>query len=141
MHRVIASLVFVAGLVVCPETMWAQAKRPTAAPVSSVLPVQKGRAVLVVPKQRFRKSITIPPSQPIEQLPFYGSSIGSKGPFKWIPPGTFQMGSSSVTDPDRYDGETPHKVTLTKGFWLLDHEVTQKEYQAIKGYNPSHFVG
>jgi formylglycine-generating enzyme required for sulfatase activity len=30
-------------------------------------------------------------------------------------------------------------VTLTQGFWLLDHEVTQQEYQAIKGYNPSNF--
>ena len=51
------------------------------------------------------------------------------------------MGSTSVTDPDRDDDETPHLVTLPRGFWLLDHEVTQKEYTSIRGYNPSGFRG
>jgi formylglycine-generating enzyme required for sulfatase activity len=64
-----------------------------------------------------------------------------KGPFKWIPPGTFQMGSTAATDRDRFDDETPHMVTLTQGFWLLDHEVTQQEYQAIMGRNPSNYRG
>ena len=60
---------------------------------------------------------------------------------KWIQPGTFQMGSTSGTDPDRNDDEVQHTVTLTRGFWLSDHEVTQAEYQAVMGNNPSHFPG
>ncbi|MFM8793273.1 MAG: formylglycine-generating enzyme family protein [Solirubrobacterales bacterium] len=61
--------------------------------------------------------------------------------FKWIRPGTFQMGSTKGTDPDRYHNEDQHTVTLTQGFWLSDHEVTQGEYQAVMGYNPSDFRG
>jgi formylglycine-generating enzyme required for sulfatase activity len=33
--------------------------------------------------------------------------------------------------------EVQHTVTLKQGFWLSDHEVTQAEYQAVMGRNPS----
>jgi formylglycine-generating enzyme required for sulfatase activity len=141
MRRAIASLMLVVGVWVCPETAWGQAKRPAAGSVPSPPSGPKPQAPQVLTKQQFRKRIRVTPSQPIEGSDFEGSSLGlvrnPKGPFKWIPPGTFQMGSTAVTDPDRSEDETPHMVTLTQGFWLLDHEVTQQEYQAIKGYNPS----
>jgi formylglycine-generating enzyme len=73
--------------------------------------------------------------------PFDGSILGTTAVFRWIRPGTFQMGSTAEIDPERYSDETPRTVTLTKGFWLLDHEVTQREYQSIKGTNPSQFKG
>jgi formylglycine-generating enzyme required for sulfatase activity len=145
MRRAIALLMLVVGVWVCPETVLAQAKRPAAGSVPSPPSGPKPQAPQVTTKQPFRKSIRVTPSQPIEGSDFEGSSLGlvrnPQGPFKWIPPGTFQMGSTEATDPDRFDGETPHKVTLRQGFWLLDHEVTQQEYQAIKGYNPSNFIG
>ncbi|MDO5582391.1 MAG: SUMF1/EgtB/PvdO family nonheme iron enzyme [Planctomycetia bacterium] len=50
--------------------------------------------------------------------------------FRWCPPGTFQMGDVI------YDR---HSVTLTKGFWMLEHEVTQKMWESIMGKNPSWF--
>jgi len=50
------------------------------------------------------------------------------------------MGSPS-TEPDRRDDERQHTVKLTQGFWLSDHEVTQGEYQAVMGSNPSYFQG
>ena len=53
---------------------------------------------------------------------------------KWIPAGTFQMGSTKATDPDRYDDETLHIVTLTKGYWLMETEVTQEMYYAVMGW-------
>ncbi len=56
------------------------------------------------------------------------------GKMKWIPAGTFTMGSS-----EGYSDETPHQVTLTRGFWLMEHEVTQGEWQAVMGRNPSYF--
>jgi formylglycine-generating enzyme required for sulfatase activity len=141
MRRAIASLMLVVGVWVCPETAWGQGKRSTAGSVPGPPSGSKPQAPQVSPKQQFRKSTTGTPSQPIEGSDFEGSSLGlvrnPQGPFKWIPPGTFQMGSTAATDPDNNDDETPHMVTLTQGFWLLDHEVTQQEYRAIKGYNPS----
>src|SRR5206468_827094 len=32
-----------------------------------------------------------------------------------------------------------HSVTLTRDFWLGKYEVTQREYSALMGKNPSHF--
>jgi len=34
-----------------------------------------------------------------------------------------------------------HPVTLTRDFWLGKYEVTQGEYEAVMGKNPSHFKG
>ncbi len=59
-------------------------------------------------------------------------------PFCWCPPGTFLMGSPE-DEPDRRDDEFPHQVTLTQGFWLGQFPVTQAEYEAVMGTNPSKF--
>jgi formylglycine-generating enzyme required for sulfatase activity len=56
----------------------------------------------------------------------------------WIKPGTFLMGSRA-DEPGRSSDETQHAVTLTKGFWMGVHEVTQREYVAVTGSNPSNF--
>ncbi|MBI1830350.1 MAG: formylglycine-generating enzyme family protein [Planctomycetes bacterium] len=60
--------------------------------------------------------------------------------FAWIPPGTFTMGSTGK-EKGRGDDETPHQVALTKGFYLGVHAVTQEQWQAAMGNNPSHFKG
>ena len=71
---------------------------------------------------------------------FYRSvaALGPAGPigFVWIAPGTFQMGSPT-SEAGRKDNEVQHTVTLTHGFWMCDHEVTQKEYETVMGSNPS----
>ena len=60
--------------------------------------------------------------------------------FRWCPPGTFMMGSpASEKAPPRI--ETQHQVTLTRGFWMLETEVTQKMWENVKGNNPSRFKG
>lgn len=57
----------------------------------------------------------------------------------WVEPGTFTMGSAS-DEPLRHKAEGPQTVvTLTKGFWLGKTEVTQAQYEAITGENPSTF--
>lgn len=59
----------------------------------------------------------------------------------WIPPGQFVMGSPD-TDPDFLAEEQPQTtVTLTKGFFMGKYEVTQGEYVAVVGSNPSGFTG
>jgi formylglycine-generating enzyme required for sulfatase activity len=56
--------------------------------------------------------------------------------FRYIPPGSFTMGSPE-DERGRLDDETQHQVTLTRGFWLKETEVTQAEWQAVMGNNPS----
>jgi formylglycine-generating enzyme required for sulfatase activity len=60
--------------------------------------------------------------------------------FRFVPPGTFLMGSPP-TEPERDDDETQHLVTLTKGYWLGDFAVTQAQWRAVMGSNPSQFKG
>lgn len=58
----------------------------------------------------------------------------------WCPPGTFVMGSP-VSELDRRDDEQEHPVTLTKGFYIGVHPVTQSQWVAVMGQNPSHQIG
>ncbi|MBR0236526.1 MAG: formylglycine-generating enzyme family protein [Thermoguttaceae bacterium] len=60
--------------------------------------------------------------------------------FRWAPAGTFTMGSPTAEE-GRDGGETQHQVTLTKGFWIMETEVTQKQWKAVMGTNPSYFNG
>jgi len=54
-----------------------------------------------------------------------------------IPGGTFMMGSPA-TEPNRRDDETQHSVTLS-GYKMGKYQVTQEQYQAVMGSNPSNF--
>ena len=61
--------------------------------------------------------------------------------YVWIPPGTFRMGCSPG-DTECTDDEKPaHSVTISKGFWLGQTEVTQSAYQKLTGNNPSALKG
>jgi formylglycine-generating enzyme required for sulfatase activity len=57
------------------------------------------------------------------------NSIGMR--FVPIPAGTFTMG----------EDHEAHQVTLTQPFELGVYEVTQEQYEAVMGTNPSHFKG
>jgi formylglycine-generating enzyme required for sulfatase activity len=61
--------------------------------------------------------------------------------FVWIPPGTFTMGCSRHELGHRPLFEAQHKVTLTKGFYMGKHLVTQEQWIKIMGKNPSTFTG
>jgi formylglycine-generating enzyme required for sulfatase activity/Leucine-rich repeat (LRR) protein len=59
----------------------------------------------------------------------------------FIPPNTFTMGSpTNEQDRNIFEGP-PAAVTLTRGFWIGKYEVTQGEYLAVTGENPSNFPG
>ncbi len=64
---------------------------------------------------------------------------GVEFPFRYCPPGTFTMGSPASETGFWAFRETPHKVTLTRGFWTLETPVTQGMYKAVDGSNPSAF--
>ena len=56
--------------------------------------------------------------------------------FRWCPPGTFMMGSPP-NEPEREDNERQHRVTLSRGFWMLETEVTQAMWTSVMGGNSS----
>ncbi|OFZ82613.1 MAG: hypothetical protein A2583_07900 [Bdellovibrionales bacterium RIFOXYD1_FULL_53_11] len=60
--------------------------------------------------------------------------------FVWIAPGTFMMGSPSG-ESGRESDEDHHQVTISKGFELQTTEVTQAQWAAVMGNNPSNFKG
>lgn len=59
---------------------------------------------------------------------------------RWIPPGEFLMGSPG-SENGRDDDEVLREVTLTRGFWLGRTPVTQEQFEAVNGTNPSGFKG
>ncbi len=58
-----------------------------------------------------------------------------------VPPGVFYMGQSSNSPEWSIDESPRHQVELTAAFYLGKTEVTQAEWQAEMGTNPSFFIG
>jgi len=58
----------------------------------------------------------------------------------FIQPGTFTMGSPT-NEPVRNSDEVQHTVTISRGFWMEKFLVTQGDYLAVMGTNPSYFSG
>ena len=85
------------------------------------------------------QSINSPESRkagdPLE-LTIYG--VGAV--FRYCPPGKFLMGSPE-NEKGRHISEVQRKVTLTRGFWLLETPVTQALWKAVTEENPSRFQG
>jgi formylglycine-generating enzyme required for sulfatase activity len=60
-----------------------------------------------------------------------------------IEPGTFEMGSNAANTTPYFNGanaQPVHSVTISRPFWMGEHEVTQAEYEALMGSNPSQFL-
>lgn len=97
---------------------------------------------------------SVPPPPPLPVIDDYqalaGRTPGEKKlievapgvsiPFRWCPPGTFTMGSPSSEhaklkaagkEESFYSYEVQHQVTLSKGFWLAETEVTHGQWQAV----------
>ena len=89
-------------------------------------------STLPLPEQ---PSTSAPSSAPMSEAKFT-NSLGMA--FVYCPPGTFMMGSPK-SEPERNLDETQHQVTLTKGFYIGTTEVTQGQWKAVMGNNPSAF--
>ena len=59
--------------------------------------------------------------------------------FVKITAGTFIMGSQPGESAG-WKWEDPHRVTITKDFYMGIYEVTQCQWEKIMGYNPSYFT-
>jgi serine/threonine-protein kinase len=53
--------------------------------------------------------------------------------YMWIPPGTFMMGCSPGDTECRGEEKPRHRVTITRGFWLGQTEVTVGAYKRFAG--------
>lgn len=56
-----------------------------------------------------------------------------------IPAGEFSMGSSETDSGAREDEMPQHRVKITGSFYMGAHEVTQGQFEAVMGKNPSSF--
>jgi formylglycine-generating enzyme required for sulfatase activity len=94
----------------------------------------------------FRLALVATASSETSGLPVPGSNASIILPndkdldMIWVEPGTFTMGSPE-NELGRESDEIQHEVTLTKGYWLGKFEVTQAQYEAVMGTNPSVFKG
>ena len=96
--------------------------------IGTISPVTALQVAGTVTADRF---VATAPDSPVNVIPVLG--------MVWIKPGTFIMGSRA-DEPGRVSDERPQTVvTLTKGFWMGVHEVTQAEYLAVIGSNPEFF--
>ncbi|MDB6077222.1 MAG: hypothetical protein JWO82_969, partial [Akkermansiaceae bacterium] len=55
-----------------------------------------------------------------------------------VPAASYVMGSSSGSDSDE---QPPHRVVISKPYYLGKYELTQRQYAAVTGSHPSYFRG
>jgi formylglycine-generating enzyme required for sulfatase activity len=104
--------------------------------VGEALPsAREGAGVVQLPGNSF---LWVDTTAPASGRRFYRAVAGPTNKV-WIPSGTFTMGSPPQ-EAERWDVEGPQTVvTLTGGFFMSRYEVTQGEFVAVTGYNPSSF--
>ncbi|MBP5760148.1 MAG: SUMF1/EgtB/PvdO family nonheme iron enzyme, partial [Verrucomicrobia bacterium] len=93
-------------------------------------------------KRFFCVTLSDQPGQPLSPGEDGSVSLPGNVPLDivWIDPGTFMMGSPE-DELGRIENESQHQVTLTQGYWLGKYEITQAQYEAVMGENPSRFSG
>jgi formylglycine-generating enzyme required for sulfatase activity/serine/threonine protein kinase len=74
-----------------------------------------------------------------EQISARTNSIGMK--FVLIPAGEFTMGTPGNETGHMNDESPAHRVRITKDFYMQTTEVTQGQWRAVMGENPSTFTG
>jgi formylglycine-generating enzyme required for sulfatase activity/predicted Ser/Thr protein kinase len=61
-------------------------------------------------------------------------------PLCYCPAGSFRMGSPA-SEKNRSENENQVQVRISQGFWMGQTEVTQRQWVAVMGSNPSSFKG
>lgn len=60
--------------------------------------------------------------------------------FVWCPAGSFAMGRNAEEADSRGSEDPQHTVTFDEGFWISRYEITQEQWEAVMGNNPSEFL-
>ena len=106
---------------------------PTNATHPSALPIPESWSFDADDAKRRQRAAASTLGIPVEKtLPI----AGQNHTFMLIPAGEFVMGSPE-NEPERERGETPFRVRITKPFYIGKFEVTQEQWEAVTGNNPS----
>ncbi len=105
--------------------------------------IRKLITFLTIPIVFFNSVDAAPPPAQKNKLHLYDATIEKIKTttgidFIAIPAGCFLMGSPT-TEKERAEEEYQHKVCLTKNFLIGKYEITQAQWEAVMGNNPSHF--
>jgi eukaryotic-like serine/threonine-protein kinase len=112
------------------EVMW----RGVAKGVSDEFAEVINRAMEIKLADRFKSAREALNALRSRLAPSLRNSIGME--FVLVPAGKFMMGSNA------YDSEKPiHEVTISAAFYMGKYQVTQGEWTAVMGNNPSRFKG
>jgi formylglycine-generating enzyme required for sulfatase activity len=88
---------------------------------------------------------TPPPATPISKIDEIPRTLETQVGIElvYVPPGSFMMGSEYGGLREKFLGDTKpvHRVTIAEGFYMGKYQVTQAQWQALRGNNPSHFKG
>ncbi|MBL7979198.1 MAG: SUMF1/EgtB/PvdO family nonheme iron enzyme [Bacteroidetes Order II. Incertae sedis bacterium] len=76
--------------------------------------------------------VTVNP--PVNPVPGQTWENSLASPMVWVPAGVFRMGGNAS-----FDQRPVHPVDLARGVWMNKFEVTQAEWEAVMGSNPSFF--
>lgn len=76
---------------------------------------------------------------PVYQIPNGDTTIPLE--MRIVNAGTFTMGSPD-TEIGRYPNESPqHEVKITNDYFMGKYEITQEQWEAVMGSNPSYWIG
>ncbi len=115
-----------AGSFVGPDGNW---KIPAGGPSPAVAPFDAATAK--AHQEAWAKQLAMP----VEIT----NAVGMK--LLLIPPGEFQMGSPDADKDARNDEKPQHRVRISKPFYLGKYAVTQQQWEAVMGSNPSQTKG
>ena len=96
-------------------------------------------AVILRSRTSFAVRVTRP--APLEKKIAVGVGGGVKLELVLIPAGEFLMGSPDSDNDAGNDEKPQHRVRITKPFYLGKYLVTQEQWQAVMGNNPSNSKG
>jgi formylglycine-generating enzyme required for sulfatase activity len=94
---------------------------------------QSPAPAIVTPPQLEKKA---PPRKQVES--FTDDLNGVPLEMIYVPGGSFKMGSP---EGEGYDNERPQHDVTVPGFYIGKYQVTQAQWEAVMGKNPSHFKG
>src|SRR5581483_10924275 len=115
-----------------PASRWHDWLRRLAVPLAAVAALAGGAWYVLGPRPATATSAKLSDPKAAGQptaLPVVTNSIGMR--LARVPAGDFVMGDAVIAD------ARPHIVRISRGFLIGVHEVTQQEYQAVTGDNPS----
>jgi len=93
-------------------------------------------AISIQTVKKFVESVNYPWGKKSVKSKKFKNSIGMN--FVLIPAGSFMMGSPE-NEPGRDNDEKQHSVTLIQDYYMQTTEVTQGQWKAVMGNNPSYF--